>query len=292
MTDYYHDFEYGSDSNTAPYSPTNALKNLPGTNEATGNAVYNTNPGDRIFLARGSNWNIDSAWSFRIFDEGSKENPVIIDAYDRPGRIGDDKPKLSFWHTITSSDWTLSGTTGVWYISVGTFAIFRTFIDEVGQHEATSIATCNATDTWYHDDVTDRVYMYSGSDTLTPSDVYNKIWVPQSSSGVYLVRTSYIHVYNIHVEGTASDPFYIYNDLLSTWTGGFIIDNCKATYCGKAGITVSTSIDQQMLDYITLSNNHLDKNWHPNENDDAEHAGNGINLAGGGYPDIEVKVLR
>jgi len=298
MTDYYFDFDNGADANSSPYSPSNALKNLPGTSDATGNAIFNPTAGDNLFLAKGSVWNITDVWKWQTADSGADGNPVIVDAYDRQGETNQDKPIVGCFEILSTVDWTESATPGVWFAALRTDSanVNRVFFDLVGQKPgAVSIVTCTPTTPWWFDNVTDTIYVYSGSSISNPSDLQEVRCTSRNSTSsagaitLDLDKVTYLRFNNIAFRGGDTWTVFIRNTLLGTDSGDIQFYNCDMHYPGEESLKFRITVNQNYIGKNIIDSCNFDKKWSVLENIGSEISGNGINIEGGFLNNLEIK---
>lgn len=272
MADYYFDFDNGDDTNSGA-TPALALKNLCGTPEATGNAIFNPSAGDNLYLARGSAWNMSTAWVWAVTDSGAEGNHVYVGAYDRTGEINQPDPIVENFEIFSSGDWTESGTAGVWYaaLTAATDTVARVFLDWAGQaSSATSAATCTAAEPWWFDSTGEDLYIYTGSSVNDPNDVYTDVRCVSSgpSTGAFVVdyvSCQYTTFENITFRGSEEVVFNGKMWSLGNPCGPLLLKNCTLSHMGQFGMRFSTVVatNYEKTDIIDCV---FDKGWHADEN--------------------------
>lgn len=268
LADYYFDFDNGNDSNTAPYSPTNALKNLPGTSEATGNAVFNPQPGDILSLARGSVWELSNQWLFNQADSGTAGSPVIIQAHDRLGETGQPKPQVRLFNIFSSGDWTHNGS-GIWYASLaaGTSAkaVMRVFGDWQGLRPCFAFVDITADTPWFYDSATSRLYIRTGSVSLNPNQIYSDVRCTSAASNraevLSLEDASNITFDGIAIWGGNTATIRVSHLTLASGTGNITFKNNEIYYSGNVGVWFRSEVNEYFTGNMIFESNDLDSKF-------------------------------
>jgi len=309
---YCFDFDTGSDSNTAPYSPTNALKNLPGTAEVTpgSQADFNPQPGDVLSLARGSVWELAGgvsggyatcAWLFTSADSGTSGSPITIQAHDRNGETGQSKPVVSLMEIFSSGDWTHNGS-GIWRTTVNASIVRRVFFNWVGQSpNATSVATVNSTDTWWFDGGS-TLYVYTGNSSGSgdPNSVYGDVRTSQRSNNqdmlMLIEDCAYININDIEFRGSGVRQMQLTLRTSGATAGGLEVKNCNMYYSGARVIEIDSIVpNESFVGQILLESNDFDiKNGGTAENLTTAPQGywDGVQVKGGINDNLTIRYNR
>jgi hypothetical protein len=312
MATYYFDFDNGDDNNTAPYSPTNALQNLPGTADVTpgSNADFSPQPGDILNLARGSTWEITDRWYWTASEAGTLSSPITIQAHDRDGETGQPKPIVSLFAVLQNiagawQYWDADGG-NIWYkvLPGSPSRVLRCFFDFVGQNSsATGTGQLGASSPWYFSDTNNRLFIWTGSAVNTPDDLYSDVRCTYTATnrGQYplqLQNTSHLTFDGIEFRGgDGRGSIYIANQQLGVDSGDITIKNCNIYYSALIGVKFNVSVNQNYIGSNIIESNDIDAKWSINENigDSASifHNGmNGIDIEGGFSNNLVVRYNR
>jgi hypothetical protein len=262
MTTYYVDYTTGLDSNDG-LAPTDEgggvgpFKNIPTTGNATSNANFTPSAGDTIYLKYGSIWPDQKRLQGA---SGTQGNQVTFDAY------GDNtlsKPRLEGWESYIDTDWAYTEANDIWYAqnNDSTAAYARVFFNKIPQNgDAANATSCNATNPWFLDEDNDYLYVFSGSASESPTDVYGEVTAfysntTQRSYGLYLAGKEYITIKNICFVGQQTGCILNHDAVGNDYLSDIVIDNCEFLY-NRTGIELQGLTYGSFQD-LRISNNYF-----------------------------------
>ena len=296
MTDYYCDYENGSDGGAGTFAdpwqyPVRARES----------SNFSTEPvaGDNIYLARGSEFLLEREMYFDQTSAGTAGSPVRFMPYTRSGgSSADADPIISFYTRIADTDWTHS-TGQVWSIDLGTHTgeavtnVSRVFFNEIGQNGEAASSSVTANNPWYFDGATDTLYVYSPSTGTTvgtddPTTQYGSVWCTtesaQRSYGLQIYNCSYFEFHNITFRGSGTTLLALRQTGAGVYnTDNLTVKNCAFEKFGTNGIEIwvgASPLNPSNGGYIGY--NTIDRQWNSLEVQSGGYdTGDGVNLSEG-----------
>ena len=225
--------------------------------------------GNTLLFKRGDTWYNP----FQSFDlrgkSGTKENPIIIDAYGTGA-----KPIIATLDLLEDAGWTNIGGTNTWEHSVDGYSdAFRLFINGTSKYK---VNTSNGSNTelavdmpyeWYIKGLIAKqkgmVYVNTGSLGTPPKNV--EVHPVGSVTTLIMQNSHYITIRNMDFRGgSQSNVIYIESP-----SSDLTIDNCIVKEANGSGILVTnlTSNTANFVSRVNITNNFVDKVWTSYEND-------------------------
>ncbi len=204
-------------------------------------------PGDTLFLARGSTWKE----KFEPQGDGTSDSTLVVIRDYGTGA----KPIITGRDTISGSsrdaNWTeTSGGSGHWYFSVTGMGfsvdnpINRLWINNVEKRRSETLLLLTATDLFFYDSTTDRLYIHS---TPNPGTLTNIEAGNVRTRAVNLYGDNYFKFYNIDFQGG------MYSVRITGSSDGIVLDSCNIGLY-TPGYGVATGDATGSVDDITIQN--------------------------------------
>ncbi|GAA4302371.1 hypothetical protein ICJ84_08180 [Aestuariibaculum suncheonense] len=226
--------------------------------------------GNKLLFKRGDAWYIP----FGLFDlsnkSGTRNNPVIIDAYG-----AGDKPVISNLNVLSDDGWeNIIGTTTWKHAIYGYSKALRLFANGVSKYKVnTSDKLANETDVdqpheWFiKEGVINKngiVYMNTGSSLVAPKNV--EVLMVGSKPVVLMENTNYFTFRNIDFRGGST------SNIVNIWapSANITFDSCIIQQGAGSGIQAGHSGQGDLTTYvanINILNCLVDKVWSDYEND-------------------------
>jgi hypothetical protein len=217
-------------------------------------------PGDQIRFKGGHEWKEWLYWP----SSGSEVYPIIIDSYS-----SGNKPIIS--GLDTSTRWKTNGTwinssTNIWYCSMSS-SPQRLFANGT-EFRILNSPVLNAS-TWYWDDASLRLYIYSAID---PSLAFSTLEIPIRHSAAYFTNKSYVNVKNLDLRGGTTACLY-----MDGGTHHIVTELCNIGLYSPMGIYTENTNDSIIKNSSINSGRTYKNTWYTEGADITD----GIKLFGG-----------